>query len=263
MASRPGNEKPEADKEAKRQIAQEEVLMREIDEAVRQDDLARFARAYGRPLLAVLIAGVLAFGGYLLWQSREEAAMEAQSEKLVATLDMLQSGDVTGAQALAATLAAEGDGAAATSALMLQAGLAMEQGKRAEAAQLFARISADENAPPAMRDFATIRGVSATFDTLKPDDVIARLKPLAVPGNPWFGSAGELVAMAHLELGQRDQAGVLFGEIARSEEVPETIRTRARQMAGLLGVDAVEDVEALLESQGVPTTASNGAAAAR
>src|SRR3546814_17656093 len=81
-----------------RQIAQEEVLLREIDEAVRQDDLAQFARTYGRPLLGVVIAGVLAFGGYLLWQSREEAAMEAQSEKLVAALDKLQSGDVTDAQ---------------------------------------------------------------------------------------------------------------------------------------------------------------------
>ncbi|MBA4165285.1 MAG: hypothetical protein C0510_11785 [Erythrobacter sp.] len=263
MASRPGNEKPEADKEAKRQIAQEEVLLREIDDAVRQDDLARFARTYGRPLLGVVIAGVLAFGGYLLWQSREEAAMEAQSEKLVAALDKLQAGDVTDAQALAASLAAEGDGAAATSALMLQAGLAMEQGKRAEAAQLFARISADQDAPPALRDLATIREFTATFDTRKPADVIARLKPLAVPGNPWFGSAGELVAIAHLELGQRDQAGVLFGEIARSEDVPETIRARARQMAGLLGVDAIEDVEALLESQGVPTASTDGAAPAQ
>lgn len=263
MASRPGNEKPEADKEAKRQIAQEEVLLREIDEAVRQDDLARFARAYGRPLLGVVIAGVLAFGGYLLWQSREEAAMEAQSEKLVAALDKLQSGDVTDAQALAASLAAEGNGAAATSALMLQAGLAMEQGKRAEAAELFARISADQDAPQALRDLATIREFTATFDTRKPADVIARLKPLAVPGNPWFGSAGELVAIAHLELGQRDQAGVLFGEIAKSEDVPETIRARARQMAGLLGVDAIEDVEALLESQGVPTANTDGAAPAQ
>jgi hypothetical protein len=263
VASRPGNEKPEADKQAQRQIAQDEVLMREIDEAVRQDDMAQFLSAYGKPLLGVVIAGILAFGGYLFWQSREEAAMEAQSEKLVAALDKLQAGDITGAQTLAASLAAEGDGAAAASALMIQAGLAMEQGKRADAAAIFARISADGNAPPAMRDLATIREVTATFDTRKPADVIARLKPLAVPGNPWFGSAGELVAMAHLELSQREQAGTLFGEIAKSEEVPDTIRARARQMAGLLGVDAIEDVEALLESQGVPTANSDGAAAAQ
>ena len=189
--------------------------------------------------------------------------MEAQSEKLVAALDKLQAGDTLQAQQLAASLAAKGDGAAAASAQMMQAGLAMEQGKRAEAAAIFAKISADDNAPPAIRDLATIREVTATFDTRKPADVIARLKPLAVPGNPWFGSAGELVAMAHLELGQREQAGTLFGEIAKSDDVPETIRARARQMAGLLGVDAIEDVEALLESQGVPTANTEGAASAQ
>ncbi|OGS55296.1 MAG: hypothetical protein A3J40_13445 [Erythrobacter sp. RIFCSPHIGHO2_12_FULL_63_10] len=263
MALGPGNKKPEADKQAQRQIAQDEVLMREIDEAVRQDDMAQFLSAYGKPLLGLVIAGILAFGGYLLWQSREEAAMEAQSEKLVAALDKLQAGDTLQAQQLAASLAAKGDGAAAASAQMMQAGLAMEQGKRAEAAAIFAKISADDNAPPAIRDLATIREVTATFDTRKPADVIARLKPLAVPGNPWFGSAGELVAMAHLELGQREQAGTLFGEIAKSDDVPETIRARARQMAGLLGVDAIEDVEALLESQGVPTANTEGAASAQ
>lgn len=251
MALLPTSKKPDADTQAQQQTAQDEVLMREIDEAVRQDDMARFARVYGRPLLGVLIAGIIAFGGYLFWQSREEAAMDAQSERLVAALDRLDAGDISGAGKLAAGLSSEGEGTAAISAQMLEAGLAMQQGKRAEAAALYAKLAAGDEVPPALRDLASIREITATFDSRKPGEVIARLKPLAVPGNPWFGSAGELVAMAHLELGQREQAGTMFGEIAKSEDVPETIRARARQMAGLLGVDAITDVEKLLEEQGV------------
>ncbi len=70
---------------------------------------------------------------------------------------------------------------------------------------------------------------------MKPDDVIARLKPLAKPGNPWFGSAGELVAMAYLKQGKRDLAGPLFASIAKDENAPKSMRSRARQMAGMLG----------------------------
>lgn len=256
MALIPGNKKPAKDKKADQQAAQDEVLMREIDEAVRQDEFAAFARSYGRPLLGILLAGILGFGGYLFWHSRQEAALEKQSEELVTALDRLQAGNLQGAADLAAKMDG-GDGAATrASALLLQAGVALEQGKADDAAALFAKVIADEDAPPALRDLATIRDVAARFDALKPDEVIAKLKPLAVPGNPWFGSAGELLAMAYLEQGDKKQAGTLLGEIAKNEDVPETLRARTRQMAGLLGVDAVGDADEFLETQGEATDAS-------
>jgi hypothetical protein len=67
---------------------------------------------------------------------------------------------------------------------------------------------------------------------------VERLRGLAVKDSPWFGSAGEMVAVAYLRQNKRAEAGKLFGEIAGTETVPETIRQRAVQMAGLLGVDA-------------------------
>jgi hypothetical protein len=79
--------------------------------------------------------------------------------------------------------------------------------------------------------------------------VIARLKPLAKPGNPWFGSAGELVAMAYLKEGKKDLAGPLFAAIAKDEDAPKSMRSRARQMAGVLGYDAVVDVDQLLAEE--------------
>jgi hypothetical protein len=41
-------------------------------------------------------------------------------------------------------------------------------------------------------------------------------------------------------MGKNDLAGPLFAGIAKDENVPQSIRSRARQMAGLLGIDAVE-----------------------
>ena len=84
-----------------------------------------------------------------------------------------------------------------------------------------------------------IRQTTIQFDALSPAQVIDRLKPLAVAGGPWFGSAGELVAMAYLRQGRRELAGPLFGAIARDPGAPATIRSRATQMAGIAGVDAI------------------------
>ena len=92
--------------------------------------------------------------------------------------------------------------------------------------------------------------------------MIDRLKPLATPGNPWFGSAGELVAMAYLKQGKQDLAGPLFAAIAKDEDVPQTLRSRTRQMAGLLGYDAVVDVDETLAEMRDEADARRAGAAA-
>lgn len=251
MALIPGSGKNSEEKKA----AQDEVLLREIDDAVREDQFREFAQKYGRVLLGVTVVGLLAFGGYLLWDSRQEAAMEATSEQLTAVLDQAEAGNLDSASNAAAKLAAGSEGGAKAAALLTQAGIAMDRGRTADAVKIYAQVAADSATPPALRDLASIREMAASFDTRSPADVIARLEPLAVPTNPWFGSAGELVAMAYLEQGNRKRAGALFGEIARSDDVPDTLRSRARQMAGLLGVDAIEDADAFMEEQRSPAAA--------
>jgi len=242
--------------------AEDEVLIREIDEAVREDAVLDFLRNHGVKLLGgitVLIAGL---GGYLLWVSNREGALEAQSETLIAALDYADQRDFKTASEKAAPLIADASSPGARAAArFVQAGAALEQGETAKATELFQAIANDADALPALRDLARVREVSTNFDTMKPADVIARLGDLAKPGNPWFGSAGELVAMAHLESGNRAEAGKLFAEIAKDEEQAETLRSRSRQMAGLLGVDAIVDVEQLMKDEGAAVSGENGPAA--
>jgi hypothetical protein len=90
------------------------------------------------------------------------------------------------------------------------------------------------------RDLALIRQTALEFEALKPQQVVDRLKPLAIEGAPWFGSAGELVAIAYMKMGKNDLAGPIFAAMAKDANVPQSIRSRARQMAGLMGIDAVE-----------------------
>lgn len=236
----------------------DEILMREIDEAVRQDDAAEFFQKYGVPLAgaaALLIGGMF---GYWYWDSGNEAELEAQSEAIVSSLDSLEAGDLSGASEKVDGLIENGSDGARIVAQFVQAGVALEEGEPARAVELYAAIAADPEAPQPLRDLALIREVATNFDDRESADVIAKLGDLAVPGGDFFGSAGELVAIAHLEAGNTDEAGVLFAEISRDEELPDTLRSRARQMAGLLGVDAIDDVEELLEREGVGSASPPG-----
>lgn len=249
MARKPKNELSRDDKKARAEAAEQEALLREVDDAVRQGDFESFATSYGKPLLGVVIVALAAFGGYIWWDNQHEKTLEGQSEALVVALDQLENGN--NASALEGLEGIEGDTTPAISAKLLRAGMASEAGNSEEAAKLFGEVAADENAPKLLRDMATLRRVTLQYDQMKPADVIAALQPLATPGEPLFASAGEIVAHAYLKQGKRDEAGALFGQIARDDGTPEGTRARVLNMAGVLGVDAVDDVEALLETQRV------------
>lgn len=228
------------------QPSQDDVFVREVDEAVRQDQMASVAKRFGIPLATAVVTGLVVLAGWLWWDGRRETALEQHSEELVRAIDQVGAGNLDTAAKSLDPVIEDGSGAASAAARMLKGGIAAEQGRKAEAAKLFAAIAADDGAPQAYRDLAAIREVALSFDTMPAEQVVTRLKPLAVPGNPWFGSAGELVGLAYLKQGKADLAGPLFAAIAKDEEVPDTLRARARQLAGLLGVDAIVDVEEIV-----------------
>jgi len=245
VALPPDSEKSRADQLAVRRAAEQDVLLREVDEAVRKDELETVVKRYGWAIGGALVLAVAAFGGYLFWKDRSEARFEEASETLITTLDQLEAGRIDEAEDDLAALA-EGSTATAVSAKFARAAIALRENRQQEAVALFDEIAADAAAPQPYRDLAAIRAVAARFEQMEPQQIVDRLKPLAVPGNPWFGSAGELVAMAYLKQGKQDLAGPLFAAIAKDPDVPQTMRSRTRQMAGLLGHDAVEDIDATL-----------------
>ena len=240
LALRPNRPQPESTPGAARNEAQQDVFLREVDDALREDQMVEVFRRYGRPIGLAVAAALLALAGYLAWDHYAKGQAGEAGEKLTLALDDLEKGKVKEAAAAAAPLVGSGDGYSAA-VRVLQAGIAQGDGKADEAAKQFAAVAADASAPKPYRDLATIREVAANFEKMPPQQVIDRLKPLAVPGNPWFGSAGELVGMAYLKQGRADLAGPLFGSMAKDKSVPESLRRRAQQLAGLLGVDAVED----------------------
>jgi hypothetical protein len=235
----------------------DEAFLREVDDAVRASDLKSFWERYGRWLLIAIVAGLLAFGGYIVWRNQQQAAADAQSEKFVDSMDKLRAGQEKEARAQLAALAKAEQPGYRAMAQLVEANLLGEDGKTKEAVAIYKRVAADESLPQTFRDLALIRQTSAEFDSLAPQTVVDRLKPLATPGHAWFGSAGELTALAYVKMGKDNLAGPIFAQLAKQDGLPQTLRSRAQQMAGALGVDTVQ----LDEKRNAATTAARNAAA--
>ena len=215
-----------------------EVFLREVDENLRRDQMEQFAKRYGKWLIALVVLFLVAVGGYLYWQKKQQETATAQSEELMAIYNDIGSGKTDAAKKRLQPLESAGSDVVRSLALLTEAAIALDSNDRDTALAKYRAISGDQGLPEPYRNLALLRATTLEFDKLKPEEVISRLEPITKPGNPWFGSAGELTAMAYIKQGHNDEAGRLFAAIAADKQVPDTIRSRAVQIAGTLGVDA-------------------------
>jgi len=237
----PSNNLP-VTKAAERDAAQQDGFLREVDEALREEQVVDAFKRFAKPVGALVVVVLLALAGYLYWDNSVKSAAALRSEKAMIALDKLQAGQFDAAAADFEALTKEGPDASRTLAAMNLAAIAAEQGKIGDAAKRFAAISADPKAPKLYRDLATVREVTLRYDSMKPDEVIAKLKPIAVPGNAYFGSAGELLGMAYLDAGKPDVGGALLAQVGQDKNVPQSVRVRVRQIASGLGFDGGVDL---------------------
>lgn len=220
-----------------------EAFLREVDEELRRDQMARMGRRYGLMIGGAIVLGLAIFGGILLWQNQQRQVAGEQGEQFALVFDKLGSGDEKATAKPLADLAGSDLPGYRAMAQFTQADLLLQKNDLKGAAKKFAVIAGDSRVGQPLRDLALVRQTSAEFDTLAPQVVVDRLKALAVANGPWLGSAGEMVAVAYLRMGKNAQAGALFGQIARDPRAPESLRRRAVQMAGTLGVDAIDQSE--------------------
>lgn len=215
-----------------------ETFVREVDENLRRDQLRDFFKAYGNWLTAGVVVFLAASGGFIWWQQHQVQRAEGQVEQLAQIYKDVGSGDTSKAPQQLDELSKSGSKGVSASARFARAALALQQNDTKTAIGTYKSIADDGGLPTPYRNAALIRQTALEFDQLQPQDVIARLQPLTKPGEPWFGTAGELTALAMIKQGRKQEAGQLFAAIAKDPGVPQTIRSRAAQVAGSLGIEA-------------------------
>jgi len=215
-----------------------ESFKREVDENLRRDQLRDFFKKNGSWLIAGVVLFLALSGGMIWWRQHQVQVHAAETEKLAEIYKDIGSGNTSQAPKQLDTLSDSGSKAVSASAKFARAALALQQNDAKQATGIYKSVADDSGMPDPYRHAALIRQTALEFDSLKPEEVIARLAPLAKPGEPWFGTAGEMTALALVKQGKRQEAGQLYAAIAKDNGVPETIRARAVQVAGSLGVDA-------------------------
>lgn len=215
-----------------------DTFVKEVDENLRRDQIRDFFKENGGWIVAAVILFLAVSGGMIWYQQHREQRAEAEVEQLAQIYKDIGDGNTSKVPQQLDDLSDSGSKAVRASALFTRAAFALQQNDQKLAIATYKKIRDDSSLPDPYRDAALIRETALEFDELQPQQVIAQLEPLAKPGNPWFGSAGEMTALALIKQGKKQEAGQLFATLAKDKDVPEGIRNRAIQISGSLGADA-------------------------
>ena len=215
-----------------------DTFVREVDENLRRDRLRDFFKQNTGWLIGGVVLFLALSGGIIWYQQHREQVAEKHVEQLAEIYKDIGVGNTAKIAPRLDDLSNSESKGVKASALFTRAAFAIEQNDQKLAVSIYQKIADDSSLPDAYRNAALIRETALQFDQLQPQQVIARLQPLTKPGDPWFGSAGEMTALALIKQGKSSEAGQLFAAIAKDKDVPQSIRERSIQISGTLGVDA-------------------------
>ena len=198
-----------------------ETFAREVDENLRRDRMRDAAQTYGKWVIVGVVLLLLAIGALLFWRDHQAKQAAADSELLAETIDNIGNGNIKPVPGQLATLSDAHADAISASARLTDAAYAVQQNDRPRAIATYRDLAVDSSVAQPWRDLATVRQTALEFDSLAPQTVIDRLAPLATPDSAWYGSAGEMTALALLKAGRKSEAARLFAAIAANKQVPD------------------------------------------
>ena len=210
-------------------MSETDSFIEEVTEAVRRDQLFRFARKWGWiPILLILL--VVGGTAWHEWQqSREVARAEDLGDRVLAALKLEQP------EARATALAdIQADGTAGALVQMISAGEIATTDPKAAGALLEA-VAANAALPALYRDTAVLKLTMIRDFPMMSDERIKRLEALTAPGAPLRLLALEQIALLQAERGEKDAAIATARSIAEDAEASASLRQRAEQLVIVLG----------------------------
>jgi hypothetical protein len=205
----------------------------EVEEELRAERTREFLTRYAGAIAGaaiLVVALVAAWQGWHWYQARQDrAAAAAYITSMLQVADTGPNANVRRDQALAGfdNLARSAPSGYRTLGRLRAAALEAEAGHLPRALALWNQIAADSSADSLLRGLASLLWAQHQLGTGDPDQLEARLRPLAAPGDPWRPLAEEQLALLALRQGKSAQANEMLTALAHDVTAPAGVRERA------------------------------------
>lgn len=211
----------------------DDSFVREVNEAVRQEELKRLWNRYGLYAVAgalLIIAGVAGYKGWNYWQTQQSRTAGA---RFIGALLLEEDGKTQDAMAAYSEIATQGPQGYRILSRFQLAAAAAKDGKTKEAVEAYDALASDSALDPVLRDYANIRAATLLVDETSLEDMKTRVDALAEGDGPWRNSARELLGLTAWRTGNMSEAERYFRRVMVDPQATSAMRRRAQMMMAL------------------------------
>lgn len=211
-------------------------IFQEVEEDLRSEFYVKLWKAYGKYLVAVIVAVVLGTASGVGYQEYTSSRKNAASDLYEEATALLRAGKEGEARVTLSELRARTDGIYKVLAQLREAATLGGGEGRDQAVVLYDQIvSGDVSAPHILRELAGLRAALLVMDTAPHDEMQARLAPLAEEDAPFRYSARELQGVLALRENDLETAREILTGLAEDGRAPPALRARAAALAASAG----------------------------
>ena len=221
----------------------DDTIFSEVDEDLRADRMRQLWRRFGPWLLGAAVLVVLLVAVNEGWRWYRDSVAAASSDKLYAAMDLLDSGDIVGAQAALNEVIASGSGSYPELARFAQAAILADQGKVDEAVAAYDAL-ANTLTNTRLRETALLLAAQSLADSGDVDGVRSRLAGLLAPDNPFRSVARETLGLTEYAAGDADAARREFEQIINDPQTSLDLLRRVQIFDAQLRSEGAADPSA-------------------
>ena len=209
-------------------------FIREVDEAVRQDQYRKLWDQYGIYALAavlLVVAGVAGYKGWTYWREREAGEAGAKFSQALAMED---GPDAAKAKEMFASLAENGPKGYRILARFQLAAAEAKAGDTDKAVADYDALANDASVDDILRGHATLQAAALRLDKADYAEMEKRLKGLVDSNSAWSFSARELLGLSAYRTNDMREAEKQFSTLLADQATPPNLRERADMMLALI-----------------------------
>lgn len=212
-----------------------ELLIREVDEELRQEQFTELWKKYGSLFIGAGVLVVVAVAAWQGWNSWQNKQRQMYGTAFSQASDLLQQGKRDEAVAAFTKLATEGTAGYKVLSELKLADLKLGAGDRDGAIALYDKV-ASSSADAPYRDIATLKSAYLKVDTADAASLQKVVEPLSAESSAWRHSAREILALLALKQGDAGKAGEWLRKVADDPAAPQGVRARATELLSATAV---------------------------
>lgn len=212
-----------------------EEFIREVDEELQREQMARLWQRYGGLIVALAVLVVAGTAGRVMWDHWQAQAQAEEAARFAAAEQALQAGRTAEALNAFTALATEADTGYAALARLKAAEAALATGNEPAAVENLGSLGQPATEDRILRELGSLLAASREIDSADPARLRQQLAPLAEAGAPWRHTARELLAVLAVREGRLDEARQLLTDLSRDAGAPDSQQRRAQELLQAIG----------------------------